>query len=432
MGRGRVGRTSGWRRPALAAGLATAALLAPAAAAHGAGGVQSTLSAWTRKNPATSALVWRLEPGGGTSAVASIRPDTPRTPASTMKLVTSAGALLQLGTDFRFRTHLSTDAPVRGSALLGPVYLRGAGDPVLATRAYARRYLAGRATALSELARPLRGLGIRRVRGPIVADEHLFDARRMGPGWPSYYRLYAPPLSALATNQNYAGNGRTAHVALPAQAAAQRLKVALRDAGVAQAGPLRVGSAPPGGRLLATATSPPLPTILRAMNLESDNFIAETLAKDVGAYGSGEGTTRAGVARTGSLLRAHGILTAGDRLVDGSGLSRDNRLTAASLVRLITAASADPSWGAALISSLAQGGEGTLVHRLRAAPVRARVRAKTGYLNGVSAIAGRVVSTRGQPYAFAMLMSTRNITGAKATQDRVISLLASGAEDAGG
>jgi D-alanyl-D-alanine carboxypeptidase/D-alanyl-D-alanine-endopeptidase (penicillin-binding protein 4) len=375
--------------------------------------------------------VWRIDGSDTAATVASLQPDTPRIPASTMKLVTSAGALIELGGDFRFQTHLSVAAGTvpQGRVLVGPLYLRGSGDPVLATRAYASRYLAGRATRLADLARPLRAAGIRRVRGPIVADERLFDSRRLGPGWPSYYSAYASPLSALATNQDFAGNGRGAHVTSPPLAAAQRLRATLAGFGVTQAGALRVGAAPASGRILATATSPPLRAIVRAMNLDSDNFIAETLAKDVGAYATGRGTTRAGTAHTAALLRSRSILGPRDRLADGSGLSRSNRLSASSLVRLIAAADGDAAWGAPLIASLARGGEGTLVRRFRSGPATRRVRAKTGYLNGVSTIAGRVVSRRGQRYAFALLMNSADITGARATQDRVITLLASGSED---
>jgi D-alanyl-D-alanine carboxypeptidase/D-alanyl-D-alanine-endopeptidase (penicillin-binding protein 4) len=282
---------------------------------------------------------------------------------------------------------------------------------------------------MARLASPLRARGIRLVRGPIVADEGIFDSRRLGPGWPSHYRLYSAPLSGLPTNQGYAGNGRSAHVSSPPVAAAQRLKAALGGVGIAHVGALRAGAAPAGGRVLATARSPRLPVILRTMNLASDNFTAETLIKDVGAYGSGLGTTRAGVARTRALLAQQGVVGAGDRLVDGSGLSRGNRVSAATLVRLIAAADADPEWGAALLGSLARGGEGTLVRRFTSGPATKRVRAKTGYLDGVSALAGRVVSRRGQRYAFAMLMNTADIGGARLTQDRVVTLLASGTED---
>jgi len=363
--------------------------------------------------------------------VAGFGEDTPRIPASTMKLVTSAGALLELGPRFRFQTRLyaGPGAEQRGRVLVGSVHLKGAGDPVLATRSYARAYLSGRATALSSLARPLRTRGIRLVRGPIVADERLFDRRRLGPGWPSYYRFYASPLSAVATNQDFAGNRRAAHVSSPPLAAAQRLRSTFKGLGISHVGGLKAGSAPEKGRPLATATSPPLSTILRTMNLDSDNFIAETLAKDIGAYGSGLGTTAAGATRTAGLLATKGILTSSDRLVDGSGLSRENRLSAAALVRLIAAAEAEPEWGAPLIRSLARGGEGTLVRRFTSGVATKRVRAKTGYLNGVSAMAGRVVSRRGQRYAFALIMNSADIAGARAVQDRVVTLLAAGSED---
>ena len=97
-------------------------------------------------------------------------------------------------------------------------------------------------------------------------------------------------------------------------------------------------------------------------------------------------------------------------------------------MRLVAAADADPDWGAALLGSLARGGEAPWCAASPAARPP-RVRAKTGYLDGVSSLAGRVISRRGQRYAFAMLMNTADIGGARATQDRVVNLLASGAED---
>lgn len=375
--------------------------------------------------------MWRLDGRGGGAQVAAFKAGTPRIPASTMKLVTSAGALLQLGPTHRFTTALlAGPATVRdGKVLKGAVYLRGSGDPVLSTRGYGAAYLRGRATPLTDLGTGLKARGVRLVRGPIVADESLFDRKRLGPGWPSYYSLYIAPLSALAINQDYAGSGRAAYVTSPTLAAGQRLRATMRGVGVQQVGPLRAGTTPRGARTLATTTSPPLPAILRAMNLDSDNFIAETLTKGIGAAGAGRGTTNAGVQRTRTLLAARGILGPRDALADGSGLSRGNRLAAASLVRVIAQADADPTWGTPLINSLARGGEGTLIRRFTTGVATKRVRAKTGYLDGVSAMAGRVVSRRGVHYGFALLMNTTDITGARAVQDDVVTLLAAGAED---
>lgn len=396
------------------------------------GDAQRAVWAWTSSHPTTSALVWRLDSAGEPTVVASFRADTPRIPASTMKLVTSAGALLQLGPTFHFRTELlaSRDARLSGGTLTGKVYLKGAGDPLLATGGYSRNYLSGTYTPISDMAKDARALGIRRIHGPVIADEHLFDTRRTPRGWPSYYSSYASPLSALATNQDFAGDGRSAYVSNPALAAGQRLRASLKSNGIAHAGGLTSGVAPANARVIGTAVSPALPKILREMNLESDNFMAETLAKNVGAYGVGRGTTAAGVSHTHAMLQQRGIVTPADNLADGSGLSRANRIAASSMVRLIAAADADENWGAALIGTLAQGGQGTLIHRFTSGVATRRVRAKTGYINNVSALAGRVVSRRGVHYAFAFLMDTSDITGAKATQDRVVTLLAAGAEDA--
>ena len=167
------------------------------------------------------------------------------------------------------------------------------------------------------------------------------------------------------------------------------------------------------------------------MNLDSDNFIAETLAKDVGAYGAGLGTTTAGVQRTRALLVARGILDDEDALVDGSGLSRGNHLSAKSLVRLIAAGRRRPDLGQAPDLIARPGRRGHPDPPLHSGVATKRVRAKTGYLDGVSAIAGRVISMRGRHYGFALMMNSPDITGARATQDNVVTLLAAGAEDVG-
>jgi D-alanyl-D-alanine carboxypeptidase/D-alanyl-D-alanine-endopeptidase (penicillin-binding protein 4) len=399
---------------------------APATAA---GKVETALAAWTAGHPGTGAMIVRLDPGGGV-VVASHKPGQPFIPASTQKLITSAGALTTLGPDFRFPTRIYTSAGARleGGTLRGPLYMQGGGDPVLATGAYARAELGGRATLLATLARPLKKRGIRRVAGPIVADESIFDRRRTGRGWLAYYTLYSPPLSGLPTNQAYAGNGQARYSPNPAKASGQRLRAALQGVGVAQGGDIRTGRTPTRGRLLATARSPRLGVIAGTMNRASDNHIAETLLKGVGAHTGGRGTSAAGARAISARLRTLGILGKGDRIVDGSGLSRDNRLSAASLARLVAAADRDRTWGRALISSLPRGGEGTLRRRFTGS-ARKRVRAKTGYINGVSTLAGRVISRRGAHYAFALMMNDPDIGGAQATQNRIVALLASGAAD---
>jgi D-alanyl-D-alanine carboxypeptidase/D-alanyl-D-alanine-endopeptidase (penicillin-binding protein 4) len=116
-------------------------------------------------------------------------------------------------------------------------------------------------------------------------------------------------------------------------------------------------------------------------------------------------------------------------LVDGSGLDRANRVTPKAMVRVLTAANANPVWGSALINGLARGGEGTLERRFLAPSLRNRVHAKTGYIAGTSTIAGVVDSRAGVRYAFAIYMNDNAILDAKRTQDRLVSLLATGIAD---
>lgn len=392
-----------------------------------AGQVQAALTRWADDRPGTSALVWRLDDPLPVP-VAATTPDEPRIPASTMKLVTSAGALLALGPGHRFTTsvHAGPATIRRGGTVTGPVYLRGGGDPVLSTTAYARANFDGRGARLDDLGRALKRAGVRRIDGPIVADGGVFDARRTGPRWRPYYTRYSSPLSGLTTNRNQTASG--ADAARPEITSGARFRTTLRGIGVRQRGGVVRGATPTtGATLLAQVSSPPLRAILPLVNTPSDNFLAETLAKGIAIGGEGPASTAAGTARTARLLDERAILGRRDRLVDGSGLSRANRLAATTLVRLITAADQDPTWGRHLLASLPAGGKGTLASRLRG--VGPRVRAKTGTLNGATSLAGRVVSRRGQRYAFAILMNTPDTTSGRAVQDRVVGLLAAGVED---
>jgi D-alanyl-D-alanine carboxypeptidase/D-alanyl-D-alanine-endopeptidase (penicillin-binding protein 4) len=393
--------------------------------------VQSMIARYSATHPRISGLVQRLDASGPVT-VAAVKPLTSYAPASTMKIITSSIALLTVGPDFRFTTRVESApgaTPSATGSLTGPLYLVGAGDPVLATRAFSRNYLNGHGTSIERLAINIRRSGVRSVGGGIVVDESLFDSKRTGPQWRSDYVWECGPLSAIATNQGRAGNAESRNVSQPAVAAGQRLAAALKHVGVTVHGSIRQGRDQPGGTVVGQVRSQPLSGILGFMNPASNNFAAETLAKDNGAYGAGHGTTQAGTAHAAKLLRENGALQPGDRLIDGSGLSHANRLAAATLVTMIAKADTSPTWGDALIRSLVHGGEGTLIRRLRDADVRGRVRAKTGYIDGVASLAGTVTSKAGKKYAFAFLINDRDIGTAQRTMDQAVRMLARGAAD---
>ncbi len=388
----------------------------------------SALNTWTAAHPETGVLVARLDPSGPTELL-NYKADVGRRPASTMKVVTAAAALVALGPEHRFETRLYADqqAGYTGERLNTTLYLKGYGDPTLGTPAYLRKYLAGKGSNINRLANPLRSYGIAGVRGPIVVDESFFDAQRKVASWPARYVVECQPLSAVNVNQGYLRDVRGAYVKRPPLAAGVQLREALKRMGVAHSGPVRRGSAPTVGRELATLKSPPLRTILGVMLPQSDNYIAEILTKDTGKYVNGTGSTAAGTRAAATLLAPY--LSTEDHLVDGSGLDRTNRLAPRSVVNLLAAANGNAVWGAALIDAMPNGGEGTLKRRFRAAALRKRVHAKTGYINQTSGLVGVVDSPSGVRYAFAMFMNDNAISAAHATQDRIVALLGTGLAD---
>jgi serine-type D-Ala-D-Ala carboxypeptidase/endopeptidase (penicillin-binding protein 4) len=336
-------------------------------------------------------------------------PALPLAPASNEKLPLTYAALTRLGPNYRIETDVLGEGEQDGSLFTGALVLRGGGDPTLST------------AGLRSLAAQVRAYGIRRVTDGIVADESYFDARRMVAGWkPSFFIEESPPLSALVVNRARVGRFITR---TPALAAATAFRTALRAAGVAVDGTLRLGKVDDFSIPIAQVQSPPLGTILRFMDRESDNFTAELLLKQLGAVGLDRGTSAAGAAVVMQELAEAGVPMAGVRIVDGSGLSRLDRLTANALAAILKAAYADPTIKPAFVASLPVAGiNGTLEDRLRRPPTRGRVLAKTGTTSDASALSG-YVSTR---YVFTVMQNGHPLSywWARRAQDRFVGVLA--------
>jgi D-alanyl-D-alanine carboxypeptidase/D-alanyl-D-alanine-endopeptidase (penicillin-binding protein 4) len=334
-------------------------------------------------------------------------------PASTEKLYTTVGALSALRPDFRFATTVVGAGTRAGATWRGDLYLVGSGDPTLSSY------------DISALAAQVRARGIRHISGRIRGDETIFDASRWGP-WPArYIGVESPPLSGLALDRDVNANGKA--VGSPPRSAARALRRALAKAGV-QVGVRFVagGRAPAGAFVLARVQSAPLWRIVRFMDRHSDNFTAEMVAKAIGAYAGGSGTTARGMHVAGEvaapMLGEDAPLV---HLADGSGLSHANRTTAGALARLLAAGAADPAIAKPLAGALSVAGtNGTLAHRLPA--LRGRVLGKSGTLDGVSALAGYVTGISGRRFAFAVLINVPglNAWNAHAAQDAVVTLLA--------
>jgi D-alanyl-D-alanine carboxypeptidase/D-alanyl-D-alanine-endopeptidase (penicillin-binding protein 4) len=240
-------------------------------------------------------------------------------------------------------------------------------------------------------------------------------------GWkPSFFIDESPPLSALVVDRARVGRIVTS---TPALAAATAFRDALRKAGIAVAGSVRVGQVDDWSEPLATVSSPTLATMVRFMDRESDNFTAEMLLKQLGLNELYRGTSAAGAAVVMQTLTAAGVPMAGVRIVDGSGLSRLDRLTANALGGMLKVAWADPVVRPALLAALPVAGvNGTLQDRLRKPPARGRVLAKTGTTDDASALSGYVSDT----YAFAVVQNGHPLSywWARRAQDRFAQVLA--------
>jgi serine-type D-Ala-D-Ala carboxypeptidase/endopeptidase (penicillin-binding protein 4) len=197
----------------------------------------------------------------------------------------------------------------------------------------------------------------------------------------------------------------------------------LRATGVAVSGAVRVGVADEYAFPIGTVVSPPLWSILRFMDRESDNFTSELLLKQLGAVQLRRGTSAAGAAVVTQALFDAGIPMTGVRIVDGSGLSQLDRLTANALTGILRTAWTNPTVRAAFIAALPVAGvNGTLEDRLRHPPTRGNVLAKTGTTREASALSGYV---RGR-YAFAILQNGSPLSywWARRAQDRFATILA--------
>jgi len=330
----------------------------------------------------------------------------PVAPASNEKIPVSWAALTRLGVGYRFHTEVYGVGTRAGAAWDGDLVLRGFGDPTLST------------SDLDRLAATIRGRGIRSVSGRVLGDESFYDTKRGAAGWKRYFvGGEAPPLSALIVDRAQGWPALS-----PPLLAARALRNALVRQGVSVGGRPGLGVAPASAISLASDTSDPLAQIVRRMNHESDNFYAEMLLKQLLAATGKRGTSAGGGKLVVATMRDAGIPVDGVRLLDGSGLSNLDRLTAEALVGVIRAGATDPAIRAAFVGSLAVAGmSGTLSGRLPT--LRGKVKGKTGTTDLACTLSGLIGGT----VAFAVIENGSPISSwaARAAQDRFVTILAS-------
>lgn len=340
----------------------------------------------------------------GDVVVADVNGAMPLIPASNEKLLVAAVALDVIGPDFRYRTELQSLPPVDG-VVPGDVSLIGGGDPVLTTQGATDplRYPAFNTTSLDALADQLVGLGITSIQGDVVGDGSRYDDEFRVPSWgDEITNLDGGPYDALLVDDGLIENGNYGRV--PARSAAVVFTELLRQRGIEVVG----GAAnedrvtDPSFTTLALVESEPFTDVLVEMLHTSDNNTAEMIVKEIGYQARGEGTRAAGLDVIRSRLADWGVPIDGLQLDDGSGLSRANRVSCATLAALLT--------GSPVADGLVEllpvaGRDGTLADQLLGTPAEARLRAKTGTLTDVKALTGSQPSADGDPVTFSVVLN---------------------------
>jgi serine-type D-Ala-D-Ala carboxypeptidase/endopeptidase (penicillin-binding protein 4) len=337
------------------------------------------------------------------------------TPASTTKLATAVAALAVLGPGTRFTTRV-VQSP-------GGIVLVGGGDPTLAVNRFPPEDYPQPATlaALARAtARALKAAGRRSVA--LSYDTSLYSGPTMAPGW-TYGDVASgnvTPIVSLEVDQGRLtpagtpedrddGDNFMPRTTDPAGMAAAAFAGLLQRDGITVTGSPAIGTAPAGAAALASVSSPPLSAIVQQMLQESNNVIAENLARHLAlAMGQPASFSGAAAAVTGELRRLG--VTGGVSLVDGSGLSPDDGIAPAALVQVleIAAGPGGTRERAAITGLPVAGFSGTLsagqsVFGGIGGSALGVLRAKTGNLITVATLAGLVEDRDGRLLAFAIM-----------------------------
>jgi len=404
----------------------------------------------------------------------SHRADARMNPASVMKLITTYAGLSLLGPDFTWRNRVYVDGFVTNGVLQGNMILRGSGDPKLVRE------------RVHDWMVQIQAQGVREVRGDIVLDRSVFDIQPRAPGsfdaealrpynaapdgllvnFKSLIYTFTPDEAAgiarIAAEPPMAGLMVTASVPLtagacsdwrsglrgqfgsasqvqfagsyprscgekkwpvayaaPEQFASRVIQAMWLGSGGLLTGAVREGATPASARLLSEAHSLPLSEIIADINKFSNNVMAQQLYLSLSNPGQFEASRQRVLAWWRATLPGQTEPV----LENGSGLSRDERSSAADLTRLLHAAAAGPH-AQVFQNSLGQAGVDGTVARLKDRNANAsaigQAWLKTGSLRDVAALAGYVQGASGQRYSLVVIVNHANAHAARPALDALL------------
>lgn len=343
-----------------------------------------------------------------------------KTPASSMKVLSTLVALDVLGEDARFptRSYLTGD---------GRIVLRGGGDPLLAS-AHQDGY--PHAASLQDLAAQtasaLQAKGV--TSAALAYDATLFGGPAWNPYWPPTFATSVAPITALTVDHARPDLKTWARSADPAKLAADSFAAQLAAHGITVTG-TAAAPTPEDATQLAAVESLPLGVLVERTLGDSDNDAAETLLWHVALARGQAATPDAAAGVLIAELKRLGLWSDAMVVRDGSGISAENQVTPDALVGAVRLGLERPELRHLITGLPVAGVTGTLYERFEAGDAlagRGVVRAKTGTIAGVNTLTGYVVTADGQPLAFALMTSGgAGQTSARAWLDRAGAALAS-------
>lgn len=301
---------------------------------------------------------------------------TPLVPASIMKSVSTASLLEKVGPDFRYHTRVYIDGPLDMGILRGNLIVEGAGDPSVNSDAVPYN-----TDLVEEVAEIVKSMGINKIEGRIIIDNSTFGGTARPDSWQpaDFKESYGTGFHAF----NYQGNASGKRsVENPGAVFVRQLTSALASDDISVDGK-ELGD---GQRTqIFDHMSPQLDDIMRSCMMRSDNLFAESILRTYGKQEGGDGSTEDAARREYEHWSAKDVPMEGVRIIDGSGLSRSNRVTADFMTGVLRKMSDDATY--ASFFPLA-GQEGTLKKFLAQTPLDSYIAMKTGSMKGIQCYAG--------------------------------------------
>lgn len=328
----------------------------------------------------TAVMIQDLNTG---KILASHNTDTPLLPASIMKTVTIAGLLQEQGPEERFHTLVYADGNIKGNCIEGDLLISGGGDPTLGADCEPRS-----TDIAEEIIATLRHKGINRINGNLRVDTSLYAGPACPPSWVAgdLKESYGTGSHALNFQRNASGSRAVKN---PMSVFLSHLNRQISKAGIEVTGSCICGNKGVSdiseSTLLLDHVSDTYAEVMRSCMMRSDNLFAETFLRAFALARGREGSTTEGANEMHAFWREAGIPVKGVTLIDGSGLSRSNRVTANFINGILRHMGDNEDY--ASFMPLA-GQEGTLSDFLKGTELDAYIAMKTGSMKGIQCYAG--------------------------------------------